>query len=231
MAAAAPIRLVDYTPWPFALPDVHLEVDIRSDHVLVTSRLLLEPQQVGAPLELRGVELLIESIAIDGEALESQFWQQTDDRLTIPEPPGLPFVLSLRCRIDPYSNTSLEGLYASGGMLTSQCEAEGFRRITYHPDRPDVLSRWRVRIEADRASFPVLLSNGDAVETQDLPGNRHAVIWEDPHPKPSYLFALVAGDLEEIRDHYVTSEGRQVTLRLHVVLLSGVSQGCRNGRT
>ena len=216
MAAAAPIRLVDYTPWPFALPEIHLEVDIRSEHVLVTSRLLLEPRQAGAPLELRGVELLIESIAIDGKALSSSLWQQTDDRLTIPEPPLVPFVLSLRCRIDPYRNTSLEGLYASGGMLTSQCEAEGFRRITYHPDRPDVLSRWTVRIEADRASFPVLLSNGDATETHDLPDNRHAVIWQDPHPKPSYLFALVAGDLEEIRDHYVTSEGRRVTLRLHV---------------
>ncbi|AII42919.1 hypothetical protein KR100_06005 [Synechococcus sp. KORDI-100] len=216
MDVAAPIRLVDYTPWPFALPEIHLDVDLRSDHVLVTSRLLLEPLQAGAPLELHGMELLIESIAIDGEALESQCWQQTDDRLTIPEPPALPFVLNLRCRIDPYRNTSLEGLYASGGMLTSQCEAEGFRRITYHPDRPDVLSRWKVRIEADRAGFPVLLSNGDAAETEDLPGNRHAVIWEDPHPKPSYLFALVAGDLEEIRDHYVTSEGRQVTLRLHV---------------
>ena len=216
MAAAAPVRLADYTPWPFALPDIHLNVDVRADHVLITSRLQLEPQRPGSPLVLRGVELEIESIAIDEQALPDGAWTQADDHLTIPAPPAEPFVLSLRCRIDPYRNTSLEGLYASGGMLTSQCEAEGFRRITYHPDRPDVLSRWSVRIEADRASCPVLLSNGNATETQDLPGGRHAVTWEDPHPKPSYLFALVAGDLEEIRDHYVTSQGREVTLRLHV---------------
>ena len=103
-------------------------------------------------------------------------------------------------------------------MLTTQCEAEGFRRITFHPDRPDVLSRYRVRIEADRARFPVLLSNGNEISASALAddASRHEVVWEDPFPKPSYLFALVAGDLREIRDHYATASGRDVTLRLHV---------------
>ena len=116
---------------------------------------------------------------------------------------------------DPQQQFS-RGLYASGGLLSTQCEAEGFRRISFHPDRPDVLSRWTVRIEADKSSCPVLLSNGNAAGTEAVGSNRHAVTWVDPFPKPSYLFALVAGDLREIRDSFTTASGRTVTLRLHV---------------
>ena len=216
MTAAASIRLVDYTPWSFELPAIALDVNIQSDHVVVTSRLSLEPRRSGEPLVLFGVDLAIESLAIDQTPLQPEDYSFTDGRLTIPNVPGQPFVLETCCRLDPYSNSSLEGLYASGGLLSTQCEAEGFRRISFHPDRPDVLSRWQVRIEASRSRCPVLLSNGNAVQEESVGADRHAVTWDDPFPKPSYLFALVAGDLREIRDHYTTASGRQVTLRLHV---------------
>lgn len=184
MVAVDPIRLADYTPWPFALPEIALDVDLRSDQVVVTSRLSLEPLSTNVPLILRGVELTLDGLAVDGEPLDPSTWIQEGDRLTVTGLPDRPFVLTTRCSIDPFNNTSLEGLYASGGMLTTQCEAEGFRRITFHPDRPDVLSRWRVRIEADRHRYPVLLSNGNAVQSLELGSDRHAVLWEDPFPKP-----------------------------------------------
>ena len=216
MTAAASIRLADYTPWAFELPFIVLDVNIQDDHVVVASRLSLEPRRPGEPLVLCGVDLAIESLVIDQAPLSPEEYSFADGRLTIPNVPGQPFVLETRCRLDPYSNSSLEGLYASGGLLSTQCEAEGFRRISLHPDRPDVLSRWQVRIEASRSSCPVLLSNGNAVQEESVGADRHAVTWDDPFPKPSYLFALVAGDLREIRDHYTTASGRQVTLRLHV---------------
>ena len=216
MAAAASIRLADYTPWAFALPAIVLDVNIQDDHVLVSSRLNLEPRGSGDPLILRGVDLDVESLAIDQKPLPPTDYHYADGLLTIPDVPSKPFVLETCCRIDPYGNSSLEGLYASGGMLSTQCEAEGFRRISLHPDRPDVLSRWRVRIEASCSSCPVLLSNGNAVDEERVGDGRHAVTWDDPFPKPSYLFALVAGDLREIRDQYTTTSGRVVNLRLHV---------------
>ena len=198
------------------MPKIRLDVEICPSDVFVTSRLELEPRLGAESLQLRGVDLEICSLKLDGEDLASDAYSYVDQLLTIPSPPDKPFVLETCCRIDPYSNSSLEGLYASGGLLSTQCEAEGFRRITFHPDRPDVLSRWTVRIEADRSSCPVLLSNGNAVSKEDLADGRHAVTWEDPFPKPSYLFALVAGDLREIRDQFTTASGRAVTLRLHV---------------
>ncbi|MDO6352842.1 aminopeptidase N [Synechococcus sp. YX-04-1] len=216
MTAATSIRLADYTPWAFELPAIALDVNIQSDHVVVSSRLSLKPRRSGEPLVLCGIDLAIESLAIDQTPLQPEDYSFTDGRLSIPNVPGQPFVLETCCRLDPYSNSSLEGLYASGGLLSTQCEAEGFRRISLHPDRPDVLSRWQVRIEASRSSCPVLLSNGNAVQEESVGADRHAVTWDDPFPKPSYLFALVAGDLREIRDHYTTASGRQVTLRLHV---------------
>jgi aminopeptidase N len=162
------------------------------------------------------VDLEICSIKLNGDDVAGDDYSYRDQLLTIHSPPSKPFVLETCCRIDPYNNSSLEGLYVSGGLLSTQCEAEGFRRITFHPDRPDVLSRWTVRIEASRASCPVLLSNGNAISEEELTDGRHAVTWKDPFPKPSYLFALVAGELREIRDLYTTASGRAVTLRLHV---------------
>ena len=216
MVSASPVRLDDYTPWPFALPAIRLNVDIRTSEVLVTSRLELKPQGEADVLQLQGVDLKICSIRLNGDDLARDAYSYSDQLLTIHSPPSTPFVLETCCRIDPYSNSSLEGLYASGGLLSTQCEAEGFRRISFHPDRPDVLSRWTVRIEADTSSCPVLLSNGNAAGTEAVGSNRHAVTWVDPFPKPSYLFALVAGDLREIRDSFTTASGRTVTLRLHV---------------
>ena len=216
MAAAAPVRLADYTAWAFQLPTIQLEVDVQDSFVLVKTRMDLVPQGGREPLRLRGVELELLHLAVDGRELQPSEFRHADGWLTIEQPPEQAFVLETSCRIDPYNNSSLEGLYASGGLLSTQCEAEGFRRITFHPDRPDVLSRWTVRIEASRASCPVLLSNGNAIAEEDLGDGRHAVTWEDPFPKPSYLFALVAGELREIRDQFTTASGRVVTLRLHV---------------
>ena len=214
------VRLSDYRPFPFRIPSIDLNVVVGADAVLVTADLKVEPRdgQTSTPMELRGVDLELVSIAIDGTTLNKDGYQLLADGLVLKQPPIKPFVLTTVSRLDPQANTSLEGLYASGGMLTTQCEAEGFRRITFHPDRPDVLSRFRVRIEADRQRYPVLLSNGNAVGEEQLATDpsRHAVVWEDPFPKPSYLFALVAGDLREIRDNFVTASGREVTLRLHV---------------
>ena len=216
MVAAAPVRLADYTAWAFQLPTIQLDVDVQDSFVLVKARMDLVPQGGRQPLKLRGVELQLLNVAVDGRDLQPSEYRHAEGWLTLDEPPQQPFVLETSCRIDPYNNSSLEGLYVSGGLLSTQCEAEGFRRITFHPDRPDVLSRWTVRIEASRASCPVLLSNGNAIAQEELADGRHAVTWEDPFPKPSYLFALVAGDLREIRDQFTTASGRAVTLRLHV---------------
>jgi len=218
MVAAGPVRLADYKPWPFDLPTVDLDVQIQSDHVVVTSHLSLEPRQAGSPLVLQGVDLELLSIAIDGAALSGSQWTIDQSTLRIDQPPERAFVLTTSCRLQPDRNSSLEGLYASEGMLTTQCEAEGFRRIAFHPDRPDVLSRWTVRIEADQVRYPVLLSNGNgtAIDSEVCGDGRHAMRWVDPSRKPSYLFALVAGQLSEIRDEFKTASGRTVVLRLHV---------------
>jgi aminopeptidase N len=218
------VRLADYRPFPYRLERTDLTVRLFDDQALVEAALAFTPAAGSAapePLELRGEGLELLSLAIDGRALEPDGFERHDDRLVIPGPPDRPFVLSSLVRIHPQANTSLEGLYVSGGMFTTQCEAEGFRRITFHPDRPDVLSRFRVRIEADRHSCPVLLSNGNCLEAGSLPADpatapRHYSVWDDPFPKPSYLFALVAGRLEEVRDTFTTAGGRMVQLRIHV---------------
>jgi aminopeptidase N len=180
------------------------------------------PQAEYGPLRLRGLELELLELCLDGEPLAATAYALDADGLLLANPPQGPFVLESRVRIHPETNSTLEGLYVSSGLFTTQCEAEGFRRITFHPDRPDLLSRFRVRIEADRASCPVLLSNGNCLETGTLPADpttgaeRHYAVWDDPFPKPSYLFALVAGQLEEVRDQFITASGRPVALRLHV---------------
>jgi len=230
----AVVRLADYLPAPHLLTRTDLVVQLFDDHAVVEAELGFTPNPLasgareggasGSALELKGVELALEALAIDGIPLESGAYRLEPDRLLIPSPPAGPFRLTSRVRIEPQRNTALEGLYVSGGLFTTQCEAEGFRRITFHPDRPDLLSRFRVRIEADRSSCPVLLSNGNCVETGELPpdpsggegSQRHYAVWDDPFPKPSYLFALVAGRLEEVHDSFTTASGRTVQLRLHV---------------
>jgi aminopeptidase N len=212
------VRLADYRPAPQLLERTDLTLRIHADHTEVEARLAFRPnpQADPGPLRLRGLDLELLELQLDGRALSGSAYDLDGDGLLLADPPRQPFLLQSRVRIHPETNTTLEGLYLSGGLFTSQCEAEGFRRITFHPDRPDLLSRFRVRIEADRASCPVLLSNGNCVETGALPGGRHYAVWDDPFPKPSYLFALVAGQLEEVRDTFTTASGRSVALRLHV---------------
>ncbi|MFN5220939.1 MAG: aminopeptidase N, partial [Cyanobacteriota bacterium] len=215
----APVRLADYRPAPYLLERTDLTVQLKRDHAEVEAELTFTPNPqalVPGPIELQGVELELLELLLDGEAPAMESIRREEQRLLLLDPPPRPFQLRTRVRIDPHSNSSLEGLYVSGGMFTTQCEAEGFRRITYHPDRPDLLSRFRVRIEADRQTCPVLLSNGNCLETGPLPEGRHYAVWDDPFPKPSYLFALVAGQLEEACDTFTTAGGRTVRLRIHV---------------
>ena len=212
------VRLADYRPAPQVLERTDLTVHLGADATEVEARLTFRPNPgvAAAPLRLEGVGLELIELRLDGSLLPSDAYQLVDGGLIISHPPAEPFQLGSRVRIHPETNTTLEGLYVSGGLFTTQCEAEGFRRITFHPDRPDLLSRFQVRIEADRQSCPVLLSNGNCLETGDLTGGRHYAVWDDPFPKPSYLFALVAGQLEEVRDTFTTASGRCVALRLHV---------------
>jgi aminopeptidase N len=167
------------------------------------------------PLVLDGEKLRLVSVAIDGETLPKGAYTAGEKSLTIAAPPSEPFTLEVTTVCDPQANTALTGLYRSGQLYCTQCEPEGFRRITYYLDRPDVLATFRVRIEGDAKETPVLLSNGNLVEEGKLAGGRHYAVWEDPFPKPSYLFALVGGKLGHARDSFKTRSGRTVELRVY----------------
>jgi len=211
------IRLADYQPPAFLVTDIALDFDLHPNATRVEAVLKLQRNSAHgdphAPLVLDGDDLTLTSIALDERPLASGDYELTDDRLVIA---GLPdaCTIAIGTEIAPASNTRLEGLYVSGGTYCTQCEAEGFRRITYFPDRPDVMARYRVTIRADAGSCPVLLSNGNLVEDGALPAGRHYAIWDDPFPKPSYLFALVAGDLGVYEDSFTTRSGRPVRLRI-----------------
>ncbi|HEU4669295.1 MAG TPA: aminopeptidase N [Dyella sp.] len=211
---ASPIRLVDYAPPAWRVTDVALEFDLGIDRSEVTAHLTLR-QDADAPLRLDGEELELLSVALDGVPLEAGRWRYADHVLEV-DGARDGSVLTTRVRVQPAANTALEGLYLSGsreaGFLLTQCEAEGFRHITFFPDRPDVLARFTVTLRADRARFPVLLAGGNPDGAGELPDGRHWARFVDPHPKPSYLFALVAGRLEKIERDYVTAEGRAVKL-------------------
>ncbi|QWZ95891.1 aminopeptidase N [Aeromonas sp. FDAARGOS 1411] len=166
-----------------------------------------------APLVLDGEQLTLKRVAIDG--IPCDHYEQGESSLTLFNLPA-ECVLTIVTLLDPAANTALEGLYKSGDAYCTQCEAEGFRRITYYLDRPDILARYSTRITADKAQFPFLLSNGNKVDSGDLDGGRHFVQWQDPFPKPSYLFALVAGDFDVERSHYTTKSGRKVALEIFV---------------
>jgi aminopeptidase N len=213
------IRLEDYQPPAYLIDTADLNVDLRPGGTRVRSVLALRrnpaaPAQSGA-LRLNGEGLELLSIALDGHPLDERGYAVDAESLTLLAPPDR-FVLETEVRIVPEDNTALEGLYRSGGMYCTQCEAEGFRRITYFLDRPDVMARFTTTIEADRAALPVLLSNGNPAESGERPDGRHYVRWVDPFPKPSYLFALVAGDLRCVADRYATMSGREVDLRIYV---------------
>jgi aminopeptidase N len=215
---AQPIRLKDYRPPDWLVQAVSLDVSLHPTQSKVRATLALKPnpQSSAAPLVLDGDGLTLVSLKLDGSALPPESYVATPDSLTIPQVPNGPFTLEIETLVDPTANTQLSGLYRSSGTFCTQCEAEGFRRITYFPDRPDVMAVYTTRIEADKAQAPVLLSNGNLVEHGELPGGRHFAVWHDPHPKPSYLFALVGGNLTAIEDRFVTSSARNVTLRIYV---------------
>ena len=209
------VRLADYRPFPFAIETTRLVFDLHPSRTRVKAELAVRRTgDKGEALVLNGERLKLVSIAIDGQALSANQYAVDAEHLTIHEVPDQ-FVLTTEVEIDPSANKALMGLYMSGGRFCTQCEAEGFRTITYFPDRPDVLSRYSVRIEADRA-FTHLLSNGNLVGSGALADNRFFAEWEDPFPKPSYLFALVAGHLDVLADKFITMSGREVALRVFV---------------
>ena len=209
------IRLADYTPPDFRIETVKLDFALDPAATRVTARLEITRRNSGAPLVLLGEELKLISIALDGRALAQSEYQIDAKSLTIAAVPDK-FILETVCQIAPAANTALEGLYQSKGIFCTQCEAEGFRHITWFLDRPDNLSVFTVRIEADKTRYPVLLSNGNRLEGGDLDGQKHFALWHDPFPKPSYLFALVAGDLGSIQNRFVTMSGRSVQLVIYV---------------
>jgi aminopeptidase N len=216
---APPIRLQDYRPPDWLVDSVHLDVSLHPTASRVQARLALRPNSATgapAPVMLDGDGLNLVSVAIDGAPLPKEAYVATPDRLTISQAPPGPFQLEIETIVDPSANTQLSGLYRSSGVYCTQCEAEGFRRITYFPDRPDVMAVYTTRIEADKAEAPVLLANGNLMTQGDLPGGRHFAQWHDPFPKPSYLFALVGGTLACVTDTFCTMSGRQVTLKIYV---------------
>ncbi|WP_455479733.1 aminopeptidase N [Bartonella sp. B23] len=212
-------RLEDYQPTPYAILKTQLYFCLDPKKTSVTATLLIEARhntKEGMPLALSGDDLTLISVAINGEALPSNAYKSTPSYLEITNPPVTPFTLQLITELNPERNHKLMGLYLSNGVYCTQCESEGFRRITYFYDRPDVLSTYTVTIEANSQKIPILLSNGNLVETGTLEGNRHFTTWEDPYPKPSYLFALVGGDLDKIEDYFTTASGRRIKLGIYV---------------
>jgi aminopeptidase N len=215
---AQPIRLKDYRTPDWLVETVSLDFSLHPTQTKVRATLALKPNPAAsaAPLVLDGDGLTLTALKLDGTALPAENYVATPESLTIPQPPNGPFTLEIETLVDPTANTQLSGLYRTSGNYCTQCEAEGFRRITYFPDRPDVMAVFTTRIEADKAQAPVLLSNGNLIDAGDLAGGRHFAVWHDPHKKPSYLFALVGGNLAHIEDKFVTMSGRSVTLRIYV---------------
>jgi aminopeptidase N len=217
---AQPVRLADYRPSDYLIDTVVLDVLLHDTATRVLAKLSMRPNpagRAGAPLVLDGDGLTAKKILVDGQEISPETSFVTPDQLTLATPPRQPFVLEIETEIDPSANTRLMGLYRSNATYCTQCEAEGFRRITYFLDRPDVLSIYTTRIEAEIGEAPILLSNGNKIESGLVAGtDRHFAVWHDPFPKPSYLFALVGGDLGSIHDEFTTVSGRKVALGIYV---------------
>ncbi len=217
--AVKEVRLVDYKVPDFLVRKADLDIDIQKDHAKVSSRLKVvrngKSKNKKAPLFLNGEAQKLARIAIDGRVLKKSDYKLTPHGLTIP---GMPdkAVVEIISTHDPYNNTTLSGLYASGGMLSTQCEAEGFRRISYYPDRPDVMAKFRVTIHADKKKYPILLANGNLIKSGNEGTSRHFAVWEDPFFKPCYLFAMVAGKLDKRTTHYKTKSGRKIPIEIYV---------------
>jgi aminopeptidase N len=213
-------KLEDYKPTDYAIPEADLTFRLNDAKTQVTARLVFERRDgvpSSAPLELDGDGLSLLSLAINGKAIGAGGYEATPDRLLLRDLPSEKcFTIEIITQINPDANKALMGLYRSGNIYCTQCEAEGFRRITYFHDRPDILTVYSVRVEANKSEAPVLLSNGNPTKSGDLPDGRHYCEWHDPHPKPPYLFALVAGDLGVITDIFVTMSNRKVDLKIYV---------------
>ena len=228
-AQARTTYLKDYQPSDFLIETTDLSFDLYEDHAKVVSKLLIKRNSLRQEssvdtLVLNGQLMVLEGLLIDGKELSDQDYLLDDETLSIPnissftENGGAEFRLQCHTRIEPQNNTALEGLYKSQKMFCTQCEAEGFRRITYYLDRPDVMSKFTTTISADRKKYPVLLSNGNKFDGGEVEGDssRHWVKWEDPFKKPCYLFALVAGDLVSLDDSFISSSGRDIKLQIFV---------------
>ena len=212
------VRLADYLPPDFLIDRVSLDISLHPTQTRVRARLSLRRNPKGradAPLRLDGDGLTPLGLRLDGRSLDPEDFAVAAEGLTLAAVPAEPFALEIETEVDPTANTALSGLYRSDATYCTQCEAEGFRRISYFLDRPDVLSVYDVRLEADKREAPVLLANGNLVEAGDLGDNRHFARWRDPFPKPSYLFALVGGDLARISQDFVTASGRKVGLAIY----------------
>ncbi len=207
------IHLKNYRPTPFVVTHVDLDVSLHETETSIVSKLHLKPRKGHkGPLVLNGEGLTLKRVSINGAEVDHQY---TDDLLRIKNAPRKSFTLEIEQICNPQANTALSGLYLSNSMFCTQMEAEGFRRFAFHYDRPDVMATYRVRIEAS-TRLPVLLSNGNRVSSGKVGSNRHFAIWDDPHPKPAYLFALVGGDLASVHDDFETSEGKKVKLGIYV---------------
>jgi aminopeptidase N len=214
--AAARIQRSHYQPPAFLLDRIALEFDLDLDVTEVGATLSMRrnPAGTGSIVELNGEQLELVSVELDGRTLGPSHYQLEETLLRIPAPAADTFTVRVRNRIHPRANTTLMGLYVSNGALFTQCEAEGMRRITWIPDRPDVLARYKVMLRGRRDQFPVLLSNGNLIDQGELPNQRHFALWEDPFPKPSYLFAVVAANLASRDARIVTRSGREVLLQI-----------------
>ncbi len=209
-------KLEDYSPSDFAIDTVDLEFDLHPTKTRVRSRLKMRRVHgTDTPLILDGDQLTLLGVAIDGKALKAAEYQVSESQLSLPSVPN-EFELVIETQINPAKNAALMGLYVSNGRFCTQCEAQGFRRITYYLDRPDVMSVFTVKITADKQTYPVLLSNGNQTDAGDVKGGRHFAVWHDPFAKPCYLFALVAGSFDRVSDQFTTMRGRVIPLDIFV---------------
>ncbi|XP_071689917.1 puromycin-sensitive aminopeptidase-like isoform X2 [Rutidosis leptorrhynchoides] len=218
MDAPKEIFLKDYKLPDYYFDTVDLSFSLGEEKTTVCAKISVIPRVNGAaaPLVLDGFDLKLISVKINGNQLKEEDFHHDPRHLILTSPPSGNFILETVTEIYPQINTSLEGLYKSSGNFCTQCEAEGFRKITFYQDRPDIMAKYTCRIEADKSLYPVLLSNGNLIEQGDLEGGKHFALWEDPFKKPCYLFALVAGQLESRDDTFTTCSGRKVDLRIWV---------------
>ncbi|MGL4995637.1 MAG: M1 family aminopeptidase, partial [Deefgea sp.] len=218
MSSRQAIRRLDYTPPSYLIDRVDLTFELSDTHAKVISRLIIKRNKgvsAATPLVLHGEELTLEGIKLDGAPLTSAHYIVDENSLTIANMPD-DGILEIVTRLLPSDNTSLMGLYQSNGNFFTQCEAEGFRKITYYLDRPDVMAKFTTTIIADKTKFPVLLSNGNRVGSGTMDKNRHWVKWVDPFKKPAYLFALVAGKLVVLAGTHTTKSKRTINIEIYV---------------